>query len=650
MGLHPSIASVLANGQADSTFAIRRHPKFGNGVKQNPPELQTMQDFQKLTVKKFANQPYLGHREKTANGFANEYIWQTYAEADQISINFGAGLWSLGIYNKFLVGVYSDNSHQWIYAIDSSCYYGFCIVSLYDTLGSNAATYIIGHSEMQVILVSAARLPNLISILKENKFEVRIVILMDQETFPLSSASELDAINIKSFTFLEVAKIGSDSPVPFPKIESSDLHFICYSSGTMGNPKGVLVSHYSNLSNQLSAAYVIPLKENARYLSYLPLAHVFERAAHGLVQFYGGRYGFTCNGVRSIVEDMGILKPTFITFVPRVANRFYDSIHTKIRDSSFVKKLVFWGAFYAKSFCLDRGLPVFLFDAVVFNQIKKNMGGFCEQFICGSAATSGEVSSFLQICTGAPFRCGYGLTEAGSGNICQNNRLVDCIPNTVGGPLPNVEIRLDPIPDYFDKEAGELLIGGPCICSGYFKDEKSSNELFVDEERKWIRTGDVAKLNELGHVLIVDRLRSIFKLSQGEYVAADYLTSIYESPEIVSQIFIYGDSSRSFLVAIVIPSKVGVAKFLGKDVLADSEYIASCKTAELEKHVLTVCNQTAKEKGVLGFALLKAVRLDVEEWTTGNDLMTPTFKLKRRLLQIKYQSVITQLYDENEPK
>lgn len=468
---------------------------------------------------------------------------------------------------------------------------------------------------------------------------------MDTSPFPIQVQQELSALNIQTYTFDEIVEKGRNSRVDLPQIAGDDLYFICYSSGTTGSPKGVVVNHQTNASNQISAAYEINLGTHCHYLSYLPLAHVFERVSHGTVKIYGGRYGFTSQGIRSIVDDLMSLKPTVLIVVPRVAIRFYDTIQNKIKSFSFLKRWIFWTFYRMKEFCLARRIPTLPLDLCVFNQIMSTMGGHIGQFICGSAACPGQVSSFLQTCLGAPFRVGYGLTEAGSGNILQKPQFVDCIPNTVGGPLSNVEVRLEPIDDYYDPEAGEILIGGPCLCSGYFKDEEATRNLFYDDQHTWIRTGDVAKWHSNGHLVIVDRLRSIFKLSQGEYVAAEYLTQIYSSADIISQIFVYGDSSRSVLVGIVLPEKSEVAKYLGKESLSENEYVEACRSKDLESYILEILTQTGKEKGLVGFAFLKAIKLDSYEWNVENDLLTPTFKQKRHNIQRRYQAQINQMYE-----
>lgn len=254
--------------------------------------------------------PYLGRR----SSIDKTYSWETYNEAHKITTEIGAGLAKLGVQNQTLLGIYSDNSPEWIYTLDASCLYGFVVVSLYDSLGANAASFILENSEMRTVLVSEARLLNLVDVLKLNKFQVTTVILMDSEAISNQVKVDLNSICIEIYTFSQVLKFGKDNPINLPEIKPKDLHFICYSSGTTGSPKGIMISHGTNVSNVLGAADFILFDSSARYLSYLPLAHVFERASHAVVKYRGARYGFTLDGIRTLVQDMGILKPTIFCF------------------------------------------------------------------------------------------------------------------------------------------------------------------------------------------------------------------------------------------------------------------------------------------------------------------------------------------------
>ncbi|KAH0790644.1 AMP-binding enzyme family protein [Histomonas meleagridis] len=640
--------SVIADGEEPGPFATRRCPGYSSGPYMLPPEYQTMQDIILHSYKEFPDHPYLGRREKGPDGTLNKfYTFKTYKECETIAYNFGSGLIAgPGIQPQGFVGIYAENRTEWVNMIDVSCLYGHVIVSLYDTLSKDVIGTLIKHSKMTCLIVSASKSPKLLDILQNDKHELKTIIFLPDDGVPYDDIqSQYESLQLNFYTFDQICEIGSQNRQPLPKVEPEWIHYVCYSSGTTGVPKGVIISHRSQASNTLDCYLSLHFQDvETHHLSYLPLPHVFERIGISITSFVGGRIGFFSGSIARLVEDMQILKPTHLSAVPRVINRIYDSVQQQLQ-SSVVKKTLFYGLFYWKRFWLQRGYTTPLADRLVFNNINKTVGGEIRQFIVGGAAMDPWIHEFMQFATGIPMRVGYGLTEIGSGNICNPMDVRYSKPGTVGGPLPNSEVRLDPIEDYDDPTCGEILMGGQANCSGYLYDEEATARLFADPEKHWIHTGDVAKWDEDGYLVLVDRMRSIFKLAQGEYIAAELLSSMFEGAQIVSQIFIYGDSSRSSLVAIVVPDKQQVAKFLGLESISDQQYVNACNSNELKNEVLRQLDVIAVTKNLPGYEKIRAVDCVPDEWTIANDLLTPTFKLKRKKLAEKYKDKIEELYN-----
>lgn len=641
MGCSSSRPVSYIVGNKRDPFAIRRHPDYPDGPMKNPKDCQTMQDVALNYFKKHAKNNYLGVRPMKSNVYEPRYEFCTYEQGKETADKLGVALAANGIVNKSIFGIYMENNPAWLNSMDASCLFGFVIVSLYDSLGPDAVEYLISHSKMEAILVSEKNYKNLMSVLKKNQYNVRFVIV-NEDKLPDDSHSQA----VKLYTYKQfLEEFAKDDPL-YPKIDPEQAHFISYSSGTTGSPKGVIVSHRAAVSATLAATMALNVRttNGIRHISYLPLAHVFERVAVSFTCNIGGAIGFNMGGPANLLDDISVLKPSYLPAVPRVMNRIYDGIQEKLKESS-VKRAVFKVCWNCKKFCLKSGITPCLFDAICFNQIKAKFGGCVDQIVVGAAALDPSIQEFLQVCTGIPIRVGYGLTEACAANIIVPKPLGRIRYGTVGGPLPNCQVKLEKIDGYDDPDAGEIWLSGQCLCSGYLYEEQITNELFTDETRKWIRTGDVGKYDADGYLRIIDRMRSIFKLSQGEYVAADILTQVYDKCRSVEQTFVYGDSQRTYLVAIVVPRQKDLLAVCNKSGLTGNDYLEFLRSKEAKDAILKQFKEAAEEARFFGYQKIVKVHLEAEPWTVENDCLTPTFKLKRKFLENKYKGVIEALYN-----
>jgi long-chain acyl-CoA synthetase len=652
MGALPSTAIVSAVPEGEdpnSPFSIRRHPDFVRQTLQNPPNLQTMQDMCVQQFKRWRGRPCMGCRKRIGETLDNKFTFLSFEECEEIAYNLGSGIIELlQVKPEGRVGVYSDNRIEWGHMVNESNLYGHALVSLYDSFGEESIGELIRHSQMEVIFASPTNASKLVKVLREGRHKIRYVIVFKDQDRPITFViEEFKNIGIECCSFDDVCKAGKEHRQDLPKIDPEWIHFICYSSGTTGIPKGVIISHRSSVNNTLNCFSSIAPTEDSRHLSYLPLAHVFERSGFSTMGHGGGCIGFYSGQIPRLLEDMQILKPTHLCAVPRVLSRIYDQVMGELSASSGIKRGLFWGAWYWKRFWKSRGYETPVADLLVFRKILSKTGSCLNQFVIGGAALDAWTHEFVQVAFGIPVRAGYGLSELGSGNVVNPFNYWTCKPGTCGGPMPNLEIRLEPLSDYEDPECGEIFCGGQMLCSGYLYDEEQTDKLFLSKERKWVRTGDIGKWDKDGYLVIVDRIRSIFKLSQGEYVAAELITLSYERALLVSQIFIYGDSSRPYLVAIVIPAKKQVEALFGKSTMSDQDFKEACQSEKLRGAIKEQLDQIATEQKFPGYERIRRVACDYEEWTTANDLMTPTFKLRRKKLETKYKAVIEQLYQES---
>jgi long-chain acyl-CoA synthetase len=444
-------------------------------------------------------------------------------------------------------------------------------VPLYDSLGENAVEYIVNHSEAAAVFVDAAKLAAFAKALPSINAACRLVIVWGDAS---SGAAEgaLAAVRAArngalSVVFLpELLQQGASAPADPSPPKPEDLCTIMYTSGTTGDPKGVELTHAAVVATIASlTSYLrivgVSLGPGDSMLSYLPLAHIFDRVAEEMFLYTGSAVGYWQGDAAKLVEDIGALRPTLFIGVPRVFDRIYAGISSQISSSSPLKKLIFGYAFARKlSFiqsgvAQDKASP--LFDKIVFSKIKQRLGGRVRIIVSGGAPLAPHVEEFLKVAMCAPVVQGYGLTETCAASCI-------AMPDTwehaatVGPVLPCTELRLESVPEMgYDatdakRPGGEVLLRGPQLFTGYYKmpdkvrpwrvrgaiargfffrrfalprpsvsrpcPEKKQNTKQTAEcldDDGWFHTGDIGILTPEGALKIVDRKKNIFKLSQG---------------------------------------------------------------------------------------------------------------------------------------
>jgi len=282
----------------------------------------------------------------------------------------------------------------------------------------------------------------------------------------------------------------------------------------------------------------------------------------------------------------------------------------------------------------------------------KVFGGRVESIVSGSAPLSSKVHEFLRVCFAYKVREGYGLTETTAGCCIQDGR--DSKTGQVGPPSPSVEINLIDVPEmnYTSKDKpcprGEICIRGPIVTPGYYKNPEKTKEAFIDG---WLHTGDVGRINEDGTVSIIDRKKNIFKLSQGEYIAPEYLENIFCRSSFVAQCFVFGDSYQAQLVAVIIPDEEKLLNWAKKNNIS-GDFKSLCSNPRVKELILENMTKVGKESKLNGFEFVKDIHLDFELWTNENGILTPTLKLKRNDCYERYKKYIELMYDNlrNAPK
>jgi len=440
----------------------------------------------------------------------------------------------------------------------------------------------------------------------------------------------------------------------------SDIATFCYTSGTTGNPKGALMTHTNFMSATNACFLVAECFSTDRHLSYLPLPHIFERLVMSQLFLVGGSVGFFRGDPTLLIEDLVACRPTIMAVAPRVLNKIYDKIFAGINAAGGMKKKIFFAALAAKTEGLQRGkLTHKLYDALLFNKIKTALGMDCLRFmVSGSAPLSSNVMTFFRCLLGVTVVEGYGQTE---GTASATLGLPEDMTSvgTVGGPTACTEIRLVDVPDmsYLSTDTahagqrcrgrGEICIRGPAVFKGYYKDELKTREAI--DENGWLQSGDIGLWTMEGALQIIDRKKNIFKLAQGEYVAAEKIENILTRSAFIGQPFVYGDSFQSALVAIIVLDEDVVKNWATDSGITSVGIEKLCKSKALNVEILKDIKRLAKENGLKGFETPKAIYLEHEVFTVESGLVTPTFKLKRQQLRDHYQTQIDDMYTNMPP-
>lgn len=637
--------------EKNNETAVYRHSEFADELASHPPDVFTMWQIYLTGYNISTDRPFLGTRQ-IEDGVAKEYKWETHREVRNHIENFGKGLRKLGLTRQKAIGVFSINRREWSIAEIASYREAFILVALYDTLGTAAIEHIINETEMEVIVASKDKIKDLIQ-LKAKIPSLKQIISMD-ENVSIEDIKNAEKYGLTIYTFTEVENLGEGVIDSSELSTADDIATICYTSGTTGVPKGAVLTHANcvaavhSVSVNCDLGILTPLDQNDVYISYLPMAHVLERAAQGLVIIKGGSIGFYQGSALKLLEDMAELKPTVFVSVPRLLNRIYDKVLGAVNAKGGISSYLFHTAFSIKKANLETTVNHWLYDRLVFKKVRELLGGRVRFMLSGSAPISPEVKDFLKICFSVDVHEGYGQTEnygtisvSGFGN---NKK------GTVGMPFPCSEIKLVDVPDmnYLSTDLpfprGEICISGNSVMKGYYKNPEKTAET-IDSEG-WLHTGDIGLLDEENQLVIIDRLKNIFKLSQGEYIAPEKIEGTYQKHEMIAQAYVHGDSMQSQLVGIMVPDEASIMRWASKHAKFKAMTLEEvCVSEDAKTEILRDINAYGKENDLKSFEQVKALYLTTNEFTVENELLTPTFKLKREKARDVFSEPIDNMYN-----
>jgi long-chain acyl-CoA synthetase len=630
--------------------------------------------------------------------------FRTYKEVKEEARCFGAGLREkYGIQERQKVSIWSENCPEWMIAELSCSAYNWASVSVYATLGPNAASYIVADSGAQVLVAESKVFKGIPAMLQDEAYannpgkDLKVVVIIGDPDIP--TCDTLRSKGIQVVKFAELVEAGKSAKVEMTPPKKDDLATIMYTSGTTGMPKGVKLSHKNSVAtvsvsilNQATHEY---MKKGSVHLSYLPLAHIFERVLCYSLMHMGGNIWFSSMGTKALLPDLSVVRPTIFAGVPKVYENVRDAVMRKM--TGFKGKL-FAKALAAKTADIETGCGYNPLYEVIFNKTKMALGGRVEGLVSGGAPISKETHHFVR-CALGPIGQGYGATETYAASCI--SLPFDLSLGHVGPPFGSVAVRLVDVPDmnYFvgDKDkyvdekiqaaftagkvkvGGEVWIGGHAVSPGYFDPsvdsfkkglpsngmlKKTQEDFFFDKEGyQWFKTGDIGMWNAEGCLKIVDRKKNMFKTSIGEYVPVEEVEKTYQDLcPYADFVFIPKETKVAYVaVCVVVEASIGGVMKWAKENKVDGDdktVVASDAFRKMLFEEFKRCAETKKLQRFLWIQKPENIHIEFqpigyqEEWVKGvqcsnghvEQLLTATFKSRRQQLDAYFAPAFPKIY------
>ena len=590
-------------------------------------------------------------------------IWKEGGARRQLTYAQGAGeveraaraLVELGLKTQDRVGIFSKNRPEWVLADLGAIHAGAIPVPVYATLAQPQVEHVVNHSEMRLCFVENEAMLARLTEARERLPKLERAVLF-------SGAAPADppfpVLPWKDFLAFGDRQKATD-PGAFEKrwseLRRDDLLTIVYTSGTTGMPKGVMLTQGNILSQIETLPRVVAIRVDDLTISYLPLAHIFERTVNEYLPIMNGNRVAFAESMEKLPENIREFQPDYMLAVPRVLEKVHERVVGEVAHKGKAAQRIFWWAVrvggewqavrYDKRVPRGAKLKHRLARRLVYSKVKQGLGGRIRFIVSGAAPLDAKIAEFF-LSVDLPVMEGYGLTE--SSPVIAVNPLEHVVPGTVGKMIPGIQVEI------WEKQLqgappdveGEIVTKGPHVMKGYYKDDKATREA-VDREG-WLHTGDIGKRDVRGYISITDRKKDIIVNSYGKNVAPAPIEGAIASHALVGAVMVLGDKHK-YLVALIQPAFEALekwAKEAGAAHASRAELVAHPKVVALYRGVLDVVGeQFSKPEQVRRFALLD------HELTVEDESLTPTLKIRRASVAQKYASLINPLYaDEHEYK
>ncbi|MDH3659879.1 MAG: long-chain fatty acid--CoA ligase [Alphaproteobacteria bacterium] len=569
------------------------------------------------------------------NARADRWEGLSWSEVGKLVARWQQALIDEGLAYGDRVGILLPNGLDWVACDQAALALGLVVVPLYLTDSPANWCYQLDHAGVRLVMID-----------QHDRWQ-RIA----EQPVPLSDLQRVVIINDSGSTSCKDARLAtlrnwlpsSTEPAALPSLSADDLATIIYTSGTTGRPKGVMLTHRNMLAAVDSVLKVVPAYADDVFLSYLPLAHVFERIMGYYLPIVVGAEVAFARSVETLRDDLQFIRPSVLLGVPRIYERIYAAVHQKFGRHMITRWLLVlaerigWRAFEADQTrgprpSLWQRVLWPLFRTLIATPILMRFGGRVRVLVSGGAHLSERVGRFM-VSLGFPLLEGYGLTESAApvtGNVFHDN-----VIGTVGKPLPGVELRI--------AENGELMVRAASVMTGYWRDPERTRAALTDDG--WLHTGDLAEWQD-GRIVIRGRLKELLVTSTGENIAPTPIEAAMAIDPMIDQALVVGDG-KPFLAAIIVLNR-------------DTWHLRAKRLGLKPDDALGLATETAKEtvlaglaKGLVAFpdyAQIRAVHLTLEPWTVENGLLTTTQKVRRHAIEACFADDIENLYRNHDLK
>ena len=534
------------------------------------------------------------------------------------------------------IALLSENRLEWAMTDLAAQRIGAILVPVYATLLAPQIEYILGDCEPVAVFCSTAQQVAKLDGIESSVPSIRLVVSFE----PADRANGLTLERLRDLGRRNVESRSEEIDTRSDAVEPDDLATIIYTSGTTGPPKGVMLTHGNIVGNVNAGLQVLDVTPADVCLSFLPLSHILERMAGHYLMIGAGASVNYAESIETVAADMGEVRPTLMVSVPRLYEKIYARVIENANAGGALKRRIFeWarriGGEYTDAHVEGRPVPASIefqrriADALVFKKLRGRTGGRLRFFVSGGAPLAKEIAEFFYS-AGLPILEGYGLTETSP--VISVNTFEKFRPGSVGPPLPGVDVKI--------VDDGEILTRSPYVMKGYWKHEEATAETIVDG---WLHTGDIGHVDDDGFLFITDRKKDIIVTAGGKNVAPQPIENELKLDKHVAEAVVIGDRRR-YLVALLVPNfevLEATATDLGLDVSDHGTLVNHAELQRIYADVVHTVNQR-----LASFEQLKTFRLLDHEFTQDDGQLTPSMKVKRKVVSERYAEVIESMYEE----